>query len=183
MEGAPRGLGRCRAAFWLALAFDAAGFTALLAGVFADVFFADLLIYGGGVGVFLSLLWWVFWYVGNLEVPPAELQDDVGLQRRDRRPGKARGGGGGGGAGAAAAGLVGLVRSLSARFSDPFALPGASAVARSRGRSAKAAAVSDTESSDDRTASASALEQEREGGGCPAGRHDLLPSALLRQAL
>uniref|UniRef100_A0A663EWI7 Transmembrane protein 238 n=1 Tax=Aquila chrysaetos chrysaetos TaxID=223781 RepID=A0A663EWI7_AQUCH len=78
---APGGLGRCVAAFWLALAFDALGLAVLLAGVFADVFFSDLLIYAGGIGIFLSLVWWVFWYAGNLEVPPEELRDDVGLSR------------------------------------------------------------------------------------------------------
>ncbi|XP_057262139.1 transmembrane protein 238-like [Pezoporus wallicus] len=76
---APGGLGRCVAAFWLALAFDALGLAVLLAGVFADVFFSDLLIYAGGIGIFLSLIWWVFWYAGNLEVPLEELRDDVGL--------------------------------------------------------------------------------------------------------
>ncbi|XP_074409180.1 uncharacterized protein LOC141731037 [Zonotrichia albicollis] len=76
---APGGLGRCVAAFWLALAFDAVGLAVLLAGVFADVFFSDLLIYAGGIGIFLSLVWWVFWYAGNLEVPLEELRDDVGL--------------------------------------------------------------------------------------------------------
>ncbi|XP_072204916.1 transmembrane protein 238-like [Excalfactoria chinensis] len=76
---APGGLGRCVVAFWLALAFDAVGLAVLLAGVFADVFFADLLIYAGGIGIFLSLIWWVFWYAGNLEVSPEELRDDVGL--------------------------------------------------------------------------------------------------------
>uniref|UniRef100_A0A670JN83 Transmembrane protein 238 like n=1 Tax=Podarcis muralis TaxID=64176 RepID=A0A670JN83_PODMU len=93
------GLGRCAGAFWMALLFDAVGLAILLVGVFVDVFFADLLIYGGGVGIFFSLLWWVFWYVGNLEVPAAELQDDVGLRRH---------------------GLARLVRNLSMRFSGPF---------------------------------------------------------------
>ncbi|KAK2543943.1 Tmem238 [Columba livia] len=79
---APGGLGRCVAAFWLALAFDALGLAVLLAGVFADVFFSDLLIYAGGIGIFLSLIWWVFWYAGNLEVPPEELRDDGLLKTR-----------------------------------------------------------------------------------------------------
>ncbi|XP_060138466.1 transmembrane protein 238-like [Zootoca vivipara] len=109
------GLGRCAGAFWMALLFDAVGLAFLLVGVFVDVFFADLLIYGGGVAIFFSLLWWVFWYVGNLEVPAAELQDDVGLRRHSLKkkaasPGAPRG-----------QGLVRLVRNLSMRFSGSFA--------------------------------------------------------------
>ncbi|XP_049647443.1 transmembrane protein 238-like [Accipiter gentilis] len=103
---APGGLGRCVAAFWLALAFDALGLAVLLAGVFADVFFSDLLIYAGGIGIFLSLVWWVFWYAGNLEVPPEELRDDVGLA-----PPKGRGD----------SLLRGLVHGLSLRLSSAFA--------------------------------------------------------------
>uniref|UniRef100_A0A8B9M5V7 Transmembrane protein 238 n=1 Tax=Accipiter nisus TaxID=211598 RepID=A0A8B9M5V7_9AVES len=103
---APGGLGRCVAAFWLALAFDALGLAVLLAGVFADVFFSDLLIYAGGIGIFLSLVWWVFWYAGNLEVPPEELRDDVGLA-----PPKGRG----------ESLLRGLVHGLSLRLSSAFA--------------------------------------------------------------
>uniref|UniRef100_K7GAJ1 Transmembrane protein 238 n=1 Tax=Pelodiscus sinensis TaxID=13735 RepID=K7GAJ1_PELSI len=99
------GLGRCVAAFWLALAFDALGLAVLLTGVFADLFFSDLLIYAGGIGIFLSLIWWVFWYAGNLEVPPAELRDDVGLS-----PPKGRGD----------SVLRGLVRGLSTRISAAF---------------------------------------------------------------
>ncbi|XP_074014856.1 LOW QUALITY PROTEIN: transmembrane protein 238-like [Numenius arquata] len=103
---APGGLGRCVAAFWLALAFDALGLAVLLAGVFADVFFSDLLIYAGGIGIFLSLIWWVFWYAGNLEVPPEELRDDVGLALP-------KGGGD--------SLLRGLVHGLSLRLSSAFA--------------------------------------------------------------
>ncbi|XP_064376423.1 transmembrane protein 238-like [Dromaius novaehollandiae] len=102
---APGGLGRCVVAFWLALAFDALGLAVLLAGVFADVFFSDLLIYGGGIGIFLSLIWWVFWYAGNLEVPPEELRDDVGLA-----PPKG-------------SLLRGLVQGLSLRLSSAFGGP------------------------------------------------------------
>uniref|UniRef100_A0A674KG19 Transmembrane protein 238 n=1 Tax=Terrapene triunguis TaxID=2587831 RepID=A0A674KG19_9SAUR len=109
---APGGLGRCVAAFWLALAFDALGLVVLLTGVFANLFFSDLLIYAGGIGIFLSLIWWVFWYAGNLEVPLAELRDDVGLD-----PPKGRGD----------SLLRGLVRGLSTRISTVF-----SSAARSR---------------------------------------------------
>ncbi|KAI3359389.1 hypothetical protein L3Q82_002891 [Scortum barcoo] len=92
MEPAYRGLGRCACCFWLAVAFDALGLTVLLIGVFVNVFFYDLLIYAGAIVIFLSLIWWVFWYSGNIEVPPAELQDDVGLLKKDRGALRALGG-------------------------------------------------------------------------------------------
>lgn len=79
-----RGLGRCTCAFWAAVAFDTVGLLVLLVGVFANVFFYDLLIYAGAIIIFLSLVWWVFWYSGNIEVPPAELEDDVGLLKKNK---------------------------------------------------------------------------------------------------
>ncbi|KPP63129.1 transmembrane protein 238-like [Scleropages formosus] len=79
-----RGLGRCSCAFWLAVAFDLLGLVVLLLGVFANLFFYDFLIYAGAIIIFLSLIWWVFWYTGNMEVPPDELQDDVGLLKKER---------------------------------------------------------------------------------------------------
>lgn len=85
MEPVYRGLGRCTCCFWLAVAFDVLGLLVLLLGVFVNVFFYDLLIYAGAIVIFLSLVWWVFWYSGNIEVPPAELQDDVGLLLKKKR--------------------------------------------------------------------------------------------------
>uniref|UniRef100_A0A3Q4B4Q8 Uncharacterized protein n=1 Tax=Mola mola TaxID=94237 RepID=A0A3Q4B4Q8_MOLML len=82
MEAEYRGLGRCTCCFWAAVAFDVAGLLILLIGVFVNVFFYDLLIYAGAIVIFLSLIWWVFWYSGNIEVPPAELEDDVGLMKK-----------------------------------------------------------------------------------------------------
>ncbi|XP_062307021.1 transmembrane protein 238-like [Osmerus eperlanus] len=99
MEPTYRGLGRCSCAFWLAVAFDIFGLLILLIGVFADVFFYDFLIYAGAIIIFLSLIWWVFWYTGNIEVPPEELEDDVGLLKKNR-------------------GIAGAVRRLSSRFSS-----------------------------------------------------------------
>ncbi|XP_022064421.1 transmembrane protein 238-like [Acanthochromis polyacanthus] len=84
MERVYRGLGRCACSFWLAVAFDVVGLAVLLIGVFANVFFYDLLIYAGAIVIFLSLIWWVFWYSGNIEVPPAELEDDVGLLKKNK---------------------------------------------------------------------------------------------------
>ncbi|KAJ7984731.1 hypothetical protein DPEC_G00357800 [Dallia pectoralis] len=79
MERTHRGVGRCKCAFWFALVHDIVGVSILLTGVFADIFCRDLFIYSGAVVIFLSLIWWVFWFSGNIEVPPEELQDDVGL--------------------------------------------------------------------------------------------------------
>ncbi|XP_061702582.1 transmembrane protein 238-like isoform X3 [Syngnathoides biaculeatus] len=84
MEPAYRGLGRCVCCFWLAVAFDVLGLLVLLIGVFVNVFFYDLLIYAGAIVIFLSLIWWVFWYSGNIEVLSAELEDDVGLVKKDK---------------------------------------------------------------------------------------------------
>lgn len=79
-EPAPRRKrSRCRCALGLALLFDALGLAGLLVGGLLETEVSDLLIYLGGVGVFFSLPWWVFWHVGNLEVPAEELRDDVGL--------------------------------------------------------------------------------------------------------
>uniref|UniRef100_A0A3P8YUX0 Uncharacterized protein n=1 Tax=Esox lucius TaxID=8010 RepID=A0A3P8YUX0_ESOLU len=79
MERRYRGVGRCKCAFWFAVVHDIVGVSILLTGVFADIFCHDLFIYSGAVVIFLSLIWWVFWFSGNIEVPPEELQDDVGL--------------------------------------------------------------------------------------------------------
>ncbi|XP_068580912.1 transmembrane protein 238-like [Cebidichthys violaceus] len=103
MEPVYRGLGRCVCCFWLAVAFDIVGLLVLLIGVFVNVFFYDLLIYAGAIVIFLSLIWWVFWYSGNIEVPPAELEDDVGLLKKDK---------------GALSGIGGAVRRLSSRVSS-----------------------------------------------------------------
>nr|XP_046272595.1 transmembrane protein 238-like [Scatophagus argus] len=103
MEPVYQGLGRCVCCFWLAVAFDIVGLLVLLVGVFVNVFFYDLLIYAGAIVIFLSLVWWVFWYSGNIEVPPAELEDDVGLLKKDK---------------GAFGGISGAVRRLSSRVSS-----------------------------------------------------------------
>ncbi|XP_020859385.1 transmembrane protein 238 [Phascolarctos cinereus] len=86
-SSASSGLGRCRVALLLAVGLDVAGMVALLTGVFAHLQvqgrdFGDLLIYSGALMVFLSLLGWIFWYTGNIEISRQELERDYG-----RRPG------------------------------------------------------------------------------------------------
>ena len=64
------GLGRCRHFFWLGVVFDMVGAMVLFTGVFTDLLFYDLLLYLGSIIIFFSLLWWVFWYTGNIELTP-----------------------------------------------------------------------------------------------------------------
>lgn len=66
------GLGHCRHFFWLGVIFDMVGATAMFTGAFVDLPHCDLLLYLGFMLVFLSLLWWVFWYTGNIELTPEE---------------------------------------------------------------------------------------------------------------
>lgn len=95
-----RGVGRCKCAFWFAVAHDILGALILLTGVFAGFFIHDLFIYAGAVVIFLSLIWWVFWYSGNIEVPPEELEDDVGMVKLKNR------------------GISGVVRKVSDRLTN-----------------------------------------------------------------
>uniref|UniRef100_A0A671N4P5 Si:dkey-16i5.8 n=1 Tax=Sinocyclocheilus anshuiensis TaxID=1608454 RepID=A0A671N4P5_9TELE len=78
------GVGRCKCAFWFAVFHDIFGLFVLLVGVFWDIFFHDFLIFAGAVIIFLSLIWWVFWYTGNIEVPPEELEDNVAQYKRTK---------------------------------------------------------------------------------------------------
>ncbi|XP_039741323.1 uncharacterized protein LOC120620419 [Pteropus medius] len=67
------GLGHCRHFFWLGVIFDIVGATALFTGALADLSHCGLLLYLGSIIVFFSLLWWVFWYTGNMELTPEEV--------------------------------------------------------------------------------------------------------------
>ncbi|XP_037674700.1 transmembrane protein 238 [Choloepus didactylus] len=116
------GLGRCRVALLLAVALDVAGMAALLTGVFAQLQvrgrdFGDLLIYSGALLVFLSLLGWIFWYTGNIEISRQELERDYGL-----RP----------------SALARLARKLSRRWSAPASAPRAAPGALGTRRTARA---------------------------------------------
>nr|XP_046232921.1 transmembrane protein 238-like [Scatophagus argus] len=79
MERRYGGVGRCKCSFWFAVAHDILGVFIMMVGVFGGLVVHDLFVYAGAIIIFLSLIWWVFWYSGNIDVPPEELEDDVGL--------------------------------------------------------------------------------------------------------
>ncbi|KAJ3608145.1 hypothetical protein NHX12_025195 [Muraenolepis orangiensis] len=94
------GVGRCKCSFWFAVVHDVVGVVVMMTGVFGSLVIHDLLIYAGSIIIFLSLIWWVFWYSGNIDVAPEELEDDVGLQAKKSR------------------GLSAVVRRISSRVSS-----------------------------------------------------------------
>ncbi|XP_069341794.1 uncharacterized protein [Eulemur rufifrons] len=71
-NGKRSGLGRCRHFFWLGVIFDAVGVAVLFTGVFCNLLFYDTLVYLGSIIIFFSLLWWISWYTGNIELLPEE---------------------------------------------------------------------------------------------------------------
>ncbi|XP_056285739.1 transmembrane protein 238-like [Pseudoliparis swirei] len=79
------GVGRCKCSFWFAVAHDVVGVFFMMVGVFGGLVIHDLLIYAGAIVIFFSLIWWVFWYSGNIDVPPEQLEDDVGLAKPESR--------------------------------------------------------------------------------------------------
>lgn len=85
MEKVYDGVGRCKCSFWFAVAHDILGVFIIMVGVFGGLAVHDLFVYAGAIIIFLSLIWWVFWYSGNIDVPPEDLEDDVGLQKIKNR--------------------------------------------------------------------------------------------------
>ncbi|XP_008295906.1 transmembrane protein 238-like [Stegastes partitus] len=85
MEKMYEGVGRCKCSFWFAVAHDILGVLIIMVGVFGGLIIHDLFIYAGSIIIFLSLIWWVFWYSGNIDVPPEELEDDVGKMKLKNR--------------------------------------------------------------------------------------------------
>lgn len=125
-EKAYSGVGRCMCLFWFALAHDVLGVIIIMAGVFGGFSVHDLFIYAGAIVIFLSLIWWVLWYTGNIDVPPKELEDDVGMMKAKQQ------------------GLGRLVRTVSQRLSsrirESFRRTGQAAGETSAGRRAPAKA-------------------------------------------
>lgn len=66
-------VGRCFLFLILAILCDVAGLVIFLVGIFAPIQFWDLLVLSGPIIIFLSLVFWIFWYLGNLTVPYQEL--------------------------------------------------------------------------------------------------------------
>lgn len=71
---------RCTSFFLaIALILDLVGLLLLLIGIFAPLSFWDFFVLSGPLLIFLSLVFWIFWYLGNLTVS----EDELDLHKRD----------------------------------------------------------------------------------------------------
>lgn len=57
----------------LALIMDIVGLLLFFIGIFAPLSFWDFFVISGPLLIFLSLVLWIFWYIGNLTVSEEEL--------------------------------------------------------------------------------------------------------------
>lgn len=71
---------RCTSVFLsIAVILDVVGLLLLLIGIFAPLSFWDFFVLSGPLLMFLSLILWIFWYMGNLTVS----EDELDLNKRD----------------------------------------------------------------------------------------------------
>lgn len=66
-------VGRCFSFFALAIFFDVAGLALFFVGIFAPLSYWDFFVLSGSIVIFLSLVFWICWYLGNLTVPYRQL--------------------------------------------------------------------------------------------------------------
>lgn len=66
-------IGRCLLFFLVAVFLDVVGLILFFIGVFSPISFWDFFVFSGPLIIFLSLIFWTFWYLGNLEVAMDEL--------------------------------------------------------------------------------------------------------------
>ncbi|OCT63071.1 hypothetical protein XELAEV_18044166mg [Xenopus laevis] len=67
-------IGRCSLLFIIAIIFDVAGIILLLIGIFASLAAFDFYIYTGALIIALSLVLWMLWYTGNVELSNKDLE-------------------------------------------------------------------------------------------------------------
>ncbi|NWR77616.1 TM238 protein, partial [Centropus unirufus] len=66
-------VGRCGVLLLLAVLCDVAGLIILFLGIFAPLSSWDFFVYLGALLLACSLVFWIFWYTFNIEVPLKEL--------------------------------------------------------------------------------------------------------------
>ncbi|NWR93641.1 TM238 protein, partial [Furnarius figulus] len=65
--------GRCAVIALMAVLCDGLGLIILFVGIFAPLSSWDFFVYGGALLLAFSLVFWIFWYTFNIEVPSREL--------------------------------------------------------------------------------------------------------------
>ncbi|KAF1656876.1 hypothetical protein FQA23_0008436, partial [Aptenodytes patagonicus] len=66
-------IGRCAGLLLLAVLCDVIGLITLFLGIFAPLSSWDFFVYLGALLLASSLVFWIFWYTFNIEVPFREL--------------------------------------------------------------------------------------------------------------
>ena len=74
-------IGECISLFVIAIVFDVVGFVLLLLGIFGNLriegqFYGDFLIYTGSIVIFISIAFWLMWYVGNIKMTEEDMGYD-----------------------------------------------------------------------------------------------------------